>query len=175
MRKILTSSILALALSAIPAVAQSHATVSSMQQALKDKGVDPGPVDGINGPLTKAALKKYQDQQNLNEDGKLGPKTMDALGIKQASPKTDFKASGENIKNGYSAGGSKIATGTKEAGSDLKHGEVGDSAVNFGKGIGKGVAKMGESTGHAAKNIGKGVKNAVMPDDKKTTAEKPQF
>jgi len=173
MRKILTSSILALALSAIPALAQNHATVSSMQQALKDKGVDPGPVDGINGPLTKAALKKYQDQQNLNEDGKLGPKTMDALGIKPAPAKTQLKASGENIKNGYSDGGSKIAAGTKAAGSDIKHGAVVDGAAEFGKGVGKGVAKMGVGTGHAVKNLGKSVKTAVTPDDKKTTADKP--
>ena len=30
-----------------------------MQQALKDKGFDPGPVDGIDGPQTVSALKSY--------------------------------------------------------------------------------------------------------------------
>jgi peptidoglycan hydrolase-like protein with peptidoglycan-binding domain len=172
MRKFLTSSILALALSAIPAMAQSHATIRDVQQALKDKGMDPGPVDGVNGPATKAAIKKYQDQQNLNEDGKLGPKTLDSLGVKESSSKTQFKASGENVKNSYSEGGSKVASGTKDAGTDLKHGEVGEGAVDFGKGVGKGVAKMGVGTGHAAKNVAKGVKNAVVPNDKKVTPDK---
>ncbi len=169
MRRFLTSSILGLALSSIPVLAQSHATIRDVQQALKDKGVDPGPVDGINGPATKAAVKKFQDQQNLNEDGKIGPKTMDALGVKRASAPTQFKASGENVKNGYSEGGSKMAEGTKEAGSDLKHGEVGASAVDFGKGVGKGAAKMGVGTGHAVKNVAKGIKNAVVPPKKSST------
>ena len=168
MRTFLTSSLLALSLAAVPVLAQGHATIRDVQQALKDKGVDPGPVDGVNGPLTKAAVKKYQDQQNLNEDGRLGPKTLDALGVKHAGPKTNFKASGENVKNGYSDGGSKIADGTKDAGSSLKHGKVGDGAVDFGKGVGTGVAKMGVSTGHAAKNVAKGVKNAVVPSKKDT-------
>ena len=173
MRKILGSSILALALSVAPAMAQSHSTIRDVQQSLKDKGFDPGPVDGVNGPATKAAIKKYQDQQNLNEDGKLGPKTLDALGVTKAESKTQFKASGENVKNGYTEGGSKIASGTKDAGKDLKHGEVGEGAVDFGKGVGKGAAKMGVSTGHAAKNVAKGIKNAVVPNEKKVTPDKP--
>ena len=168
MRKLLTSSILALSLSAVPALAQDHATIRDVQQALKDKGLDPGPVDGVNGPLTRAAVKKFQDQQNLNEDGRIGPKTLDALGVKRASAATEFKASGENVKNSYSKGGGTIAEGSKEAGHEIKKGEVGSSAVDLGKGVGKGVAEMGVGTGHAAKNVAKGVKNAVTPDkDKK--------
>lgn len=173
MRKLLTTSMLAVALTAIPAMAQSHAAIRDVQQALKDKGFDPGPVDGVNGPATKAAVKKFQDQQNLNEDGRIGPKTMDALGVKTASSKTQFKASGENVKNGYSEGGEKMADGTKDAGKDIKHGEVGEGAVDFGKGVGKGAAKMGVATGHAAKNVAKGVKNAVVPNEKKVTPDKP--
>jgi peptidoglycan hydrolase-like protein with peptidoglycan-binding domain len=173
MRKVLTTSILAIALSGVPMLAQSHATIRDVQQALKDKGFDPGPVDGVSGPATKSAIKKFQDQQNLNEDGRLGPKTLDALGVKTANSKTQFKASGENVKNGYSEGGDKMATGTKDAGTDIKHGEVGEGAVDFGKGVGKGAAKMGEATGHAAKNVAKGVKNAIVPNDKKVTPDKP--
>ncbi len=171
MRKFLGSSILILALSAVPVLAQSHATIRDVQQALKDKGLDPGPVDGLNGPATKAALKKYQAQQNLNEDGRMGPKTLDALGVKKAPAKTEFKASGENLKNGYSEGGSKIATGTKEAGSELKHKEVVAGTKDFGKGVGSGVAKMGVGTGHAVKNAAKGVKNAIVPEKKGTDSK----
>lgn len=173
MRKFLASSVMALALTAIPAMAQGHAAIRDVQQALKDKGFDPGPVDGVNGPATKAAIRKYQQQQNLDEDGRLGPKTMDALGVKKAESSTQFKASGENVKNGYSNGGSKMAEGTKDAGKDLKHGEVGEGAADFGKGVGKGAAKMGVATGHAAKNVAKGVKNAIVPNDKKVTPDKP--
>ncbi len=166
MKKSVVVSLLALSLSAVPMVAQSRSTIRDTQQALKDKGLDPGPVDGINGKQTKAALKKFQGQQNLTEDGRMGPKTLAALGVKPGSVKTDFSASGENLKNGYSNGGSKIAEGTKEAGSEMKKGKVGEGTVDFGKGVGKGVAKMGVSTGHAAVNVGKGIKNAVVPAKK---------
>src|SRR3954447_15687259 len=99
MKKLFASTILAFSLLAIPAMAQSTNTIRDVQQALKDKGFDPGPVDGINGPMTRAAVKKYQDQQSLNEDGRIGPKTLDSLGVKQASSGTELKASGENVKN----------------------------------------------------------------------------
>jgi peptidoglycan hydrolase-like protein with peptidoglycan-binding domain len=172
MRKIFASSILAISLSAIPALAQSSATIRDAQQALKDKGFDPGAVDGVNGPATRAAVKKYQAQQNMTPDGVLGPKTLDALGVKHAESQKEIATSGEQVKNSYSKGGKTVAGGTKDAATDVKHGEVGEGAVDFGKGVGKGVAKMGEGTGHAAKSVAKGVKNAVVPNDKKVTPDK---
>ena len=33
--------------------------VREVQQALLDSGFDPGPIDGVMGPRTKAALRKY--------------------------------------------------------------------------------------------------------------------
>ena len=169
MRKLLASCILAAALAAIPALAQSHDTVSAVQQALKNKGFDPGPVDGKNGPATRAALKKYQEQKHLTADGRLGPKTLDSLGVRTASPAAHFKASGENVKNSYSKGGDTIANGTKNMTTQMKDGHVGAGTVDFGKGIGKGVAKMGVGTAHAAKNAGNGVKAAATGDSKKTS------
>ncbi|HLH03783.1 MAG TPA: peptidoglycan-binding domain-containing protein [Bryobacteraceae bacterium] len=159
---------LAASLAAVPAFAQSSATVKNVQQALKDKGFDPGPIDGRLGPQTRGALKKYQASQNLDADGRIGAKTLDSLGVKEASPKQQFKASGENVSNSYPAGGRDIKEGSKDMAHDVKDGHVGDGAVSFGKGVGSGVKKMAVGTGHAAKNVGKGVANAVTPDkDKK--------
>ncbi len=149
---------------AVPAFPQSAATVKSVQQALKDKGFDPGSVDGVMGPETKSALKKYQDQQHLTADGRLGPKTLDSLGVKEASPDQQFSASGTKIKKSYSKGGSDIGKGSTAMAGDMKTGHVGDGAVDFGKGVGKGIKKMAVGTGHAAKDVGKGVANAVTPD-----------
>jgi hypothetical protein len=36
-----------------------HGHVREVQQALLSAGFDPGPVDGIMGPRTKSALRKY--------------------------------------------------------------------------------------------------------------------
>jgi Putative peptidoglycan binding domain len=172
MRKILASSILAFSLSAIPVMAQSQDTIREVQQSLKDKGFDPGSVDGVNGPATRSAIKKFQAQQNLAADGRLGPKTLDALGVKDAKSQTQLKMSGEQVKHGYTKGGKDIGQGTKDMATDVKHGEVGEGAVDLGKGVGHGAAKIGESTGHAAKSVAKGIKNAVVPNDKKVTPDR---
>ena len=67
--------------------AQSSDMVRTAQQALKEKGFDPGPVDGMMGPRTQQAIKQFQESQaNLKPTGKLDQQTLAALGIEgQAS------------------------------------------------------------------------------------------
>ena len=65
----------------------SHMQVIAMQQALKDKGFDPGPVDGIDGPQTVSALKSYQKSENVTMTGKLDPGTAAKLGVNGPSVK----------------------------------------------------------------------------------------
>jgi hypothetical protein len=55
--------------------------VKSVQKALQDKGMDPGPIDGIMGPKTMAALKAFQKDQKLTESGKLDDQTREKLGV----------------------------------------------------------------------------------------------
>jgi peptidoglycan hydrolase-like protein with peptidoglycan-binding domain len=72
--------------------------VRMAQQALKDKGHDPGPIDGRMGPKTRAALKDFQKAQGLKASGQLDSETMAKLEMKtgaaapsapSASPATD--------------------------------------------------------------------------------------
>jgi len=44
--------------------------VRAMQLNLKSLGYDPGPADGLMGPRTRAALKRYQEDRGLTADGK---------------------------------------------------------------------------------------------------------
>lgn len=55
--------------------------VKAAQQALKDKGHDPGNVDGRMGPKTQAALRDFQKAQGLQASGRLDAKTMQSLGM----------------------------------------------------------------------------------------------
>ena len=55
--------------------------VKSVQQALKDKGNDPGPIDGHMGHKTEAAVKDFQKANGLKETGKVDKETADKLGI----------------------------------------------------------------------------------------------
>lgn len=49
--------------------------VEYLQQLLINEGIDTGPVDGIFGPLTDAAVREYQEREGLEVDGIVGPIT----------------------------------------------------------------------------------------------------
>lgn len=75
--------------------AQSSETVRKAQQALKDKGFDAGPVDGIMGPQTKQAVKKFQESQaSLKDTGQLDQQTLSALGVEGQGSAAMGSASG---------------------------------------------------------------------------------
>lgn len=57
-----------------------------IQQALSEKGYYNGPVDGKWTPECVAALKRFQADQSLQPDGKLGALSLIALGL---GPKRD--------------------------------------------------------------------------------------
>ena len=59
--------------------------VRAAQQALKDKGHDPGMVDGVMGPKTKQALRDFQKKEGLKESGQLDSETMAKLDIKTSA------------------------------------------------------------------------------------------
>jgi peptidoglycan hydrolase-like protein with peptidoglycan-binding domain len=55
--------------------------VKSLQKALQDKGKDPGPIDGLMGPKTQAALREFQKAEKLPETGRADAKTLEKLGV----------------------------------------------------------------------------------------------
>jgi N-acetylmuramoyl-L-alanine amidase len=54
-------------------------SLTGVQARLNNLGYDCGPVDGVNGPRTQAAVKAFQKDHGLEVDGIPGPKTQDAL------------------------------------------------------------------------------------------------
>jgi len=54
--------------------------ILGVQQALVDAGFNPGPVDGISGPRTLAALESFQQQNNIAA-GEFTKETLRALGV----------------------------------------------------------------------------------------------
>ncbi len=59
--------------------ALSLAERMALQQALKDKGFDPGPIDGVIGAGSKRALKAWQRSAGLPEDGYASLDTLNRL------------------------------------------------------------------------------------------------
>ena len=49
--------------------------VRSAQQALKEKGFNPGPIDGVMGARTTAAVKEFQQKEKLTVSGNLDAQT----------------------------------------------------------------------------------------------------
>ncbi len=69
----------------------AQADVKSVQEALKEKGHDPGPADGIMGPKTQAAIKEFQQAQGLKATGTLDDQTRQALGLNAGSSNSGQK------------------------------------------------------------------------------------
>jgi peptidoglycan hydrolase-like protein with peptidoglycan-binding domain len=89
--------------------AQSSTAVREAQQALKDKGFDAGPIDGIMGPKTSAAVKEFQQAQGLKSTGQLDAQTLSAL---------DVQATGMGsgaMRSGRSSGGMSGPTRSSDA------------------------------------------------------------
>jgi peptidoglycan hydrolase-like protein with peptidoglycan-binding domain len=83
--------------------------VKAAQQALKDKGHDPGSVDGKLGPKTQAALRDFQKAQGIDTTGRLDAKTMQSLGVDRTSSSAAPSATG---------GSASPATGASDASKD---------------------------------------------------------
>ncbi len=55
--------------------------VTSVQSALRDRGLDPGQVDGVFGPLTSAAVRRFQAGQGLPVTGAVTAEEYRKLGV----------------------------------------------------------------------------------------------
>ena len=55
--------------------------VKKIQEALRDKGNDPGTIDGIVGPKTREALKSFQTANKLPATGRIDNETAKQLGV----------------------------------------------------------------------------------------------
>ena len=65
----------------IDSVDSATADISEVQTRLKKWGYYTGNVDGINGPLTISAVKRFQKKYGLTQDGIVGPLTAAKMGI----------------------------------------------------------------------------------------------
>lgn len=147
-----------LALSLTPrASAADRGDVKKVQETLRDKGYDPGPIDGVLGAQTRGAISQYQKAENLPVTGHLDAQTAGKLGVGPESIGGSFKGAGQ-----------EVGEGGEEAGHEMKQGKPIAAGKEMGKGLGRG-----------GKKVGKGVKKAVSPEsdrgdrEKKEQAEKP--
>ena len=126
--------------------------IKKLQETLRDKGFDPGPIDGVMGSQTREAISKYQKSENLPVTGHLDADTTGKLGVGQESVGGDFKAAGKDV-----------GRGGEGVGHEMKQGKP----IAAGK-------DLGESVGKGGKKVGEGVKKAVSPSSDSSDPEKKQ-
>jgi hypothetical protein len=134
------------------ASAADQDNIKKVQQTLRDKGFDPGPIDGHMGSQTREAISQYQKSENLPVTGHLDAETAGKLGVGPESVGGDFKAAGKDV-----------GRGGEGVGHEMKQGKP----IAAGKDLGEGVGKGG-------KKVGKGVKKAVSPHSDSNDPEKKQ-
>jgi peptidoglycan hydrolase-like protein with peptidoglycan-binding domain len=140
-----------LGLSLMPrAFAGDHHDIKKVQETLRDKGYDPGPIDGVMGSQTREAISQYQQSQNLPVTGHLDAETAGKLGVGPESVGGDFKAAGKDV-----------GRGGEGVGHEMKQGKPIAAGKDMGEGVGKGGKKVGE-----------GVKKAVSPHSDSNDPEK---
>jgi peptidoglycan hydrolase-like protein with peptidoglycan-binding domain len=59
--------------------------IATAQKALAAVGCYTGPIDGVYGPVTDAAIRSFQQAKGLTVDGVVGPQTLAALQTAQAA------------------------------------------------------------------------------------------
>jgi peptidoglycan hydrolase-like protein with peptidoglycan-binding domain len=67
----------------------SEEQVRQLQEALNAEGFDPGPIDGIWGPMTESALRNYQEARGFDATGHPDEETIIALGIEPGAIPAD--------------------------------------------------------------------------------------
>jgi peptidoglycan hydrolase-like protein with peptidoglycan-binding domain len=107
------------------AQAQSPEVVKQAQQALKDKGIDAGPVDGQWGPLTQQGVKQFQQQNQIQATGQLDQQTLASLGVGQSA-----SAGGSSREPGASSGSSAPGSSSKSEGGKSPNGSSASSGAS---------------------------------------------
>jgi transglycosylase-like protein with SLT domain/putative peptidoglycan binding protein/LysM domain-containing protein len=69
-----------LGLATAPDALSASARIAALQIGLRAHGYDPGPIDGVEGPLTRSALLRFQRRHGLRANGRLGRAVRRALG-----------------------------------------------------------------------------------------------
>lgn len=114
----------------------SQQDVRQVQEALKEKGHNPGAIDGIMGPRTQAALRQFQRAQNIQATGQLDSSTASALGVSMSSS----GATSGTDRSGASMG--SPSRGQRDAGSPSS-----ESREGTGPGSPEGRTKDGSLPG----------------------------
>jgi hypothetical protein len=88
--------------------------VKKAQEALKNKGHNPGSTDGVIGPQTRQAIRAFQNANGLKGTGRLDSETAEKLGVEKE------RASGASSQGTASLGKGQAPSTQKEPASPTR-------------------------------------------------------
>jgi peptidoglycan hydrolase-like protein with peptidoglycan-binding domain len=128
----------------------SSAQITQLQQALKDKGHDPGAVDGVMSSQTQQAIRAFQQANGLQATGTVDAQTAAALGVSTSGSGVGTGAgssrpesSGSSLGSGSGAGTSGGSSGTRGSGSSGSDSSSGGASGGASGGSGSGSGGSG--------------------------------
>ncbi len=125
----------------------SGASVTELQQLLERAGVPTGSVDGDFGPMTQAAVRRFQSARGLPVDGVVGARTWAEL--KQAAPSASSTSSAPQLRSGDF--GADVEKLQREL---VRHGfDVGGLDGSFGPGTRSAVVRFQRAKGLEADGV----------------------
>jgi len=120
-----------------------HDVIREAQEKLSEKGYEPGTPDGKMGPMTRAAIRKYQDHEGLKTTATLDESTLSHLRV--GAGKVMATAPGD------------VGRGAKAAPHDIKEGHP----IAAGKAMGKGIGRASKAVAEGTESGVKGAKHKV--------------
>lgn len=109
------------------AVHSRGADVLALQRRLLAAGFSPGPLDGIFGRRTRAAVLKFQRSQGIEPVGRAGPKTNAALGA--VLGRDTFEAAGAGKRRGAAPNSNSARPAPGASPGPVRQGGVQDSQL----------------------------------------------
>ena len=86
--------------------------MKAIQQALKDKGHDPGAVDGVMGPKTRSALRDFQKKEGIKGTGRPDRETMSKLGVEAKTSSMSEPSPGTSASPAMPSPGASDSSGS---------------------------------------------------------------
>lgn len=110
-------------------------TVRDAQQALQQRGFNPGPIDGRWGPQTASAVEDFQRANNMQPTGRLDSQVLQALNVSQSGSASTRTGSSDRTGNTMGGGAgsnmnSPSYTGTGNTNSTGPGGTTGTGSGN---------------------------------------------
>ena len=105
----------------------SQDQIKQIQQALKDKGHDPGPIDGNMNARTQQAIRDFQKSQKLTVTGTLDSSTASALGVTPPSSLGAERSSSGSSGSGLDSSGKGSSSGPSVTPGGANPGSAGSS------------------------------------------------